>query len=256
MFIHTIMSIDVCTSIHTNSLSWVVILIAVSIVSYPDISAGFITFFGLLLFAYGMHRCSHDSKNIFTILHHYHHDNDNFFSHFSQILLELLLGMLVVPLHYLLGNSFINTWTGLLFTLFYSTVHNINYGLFRVNDVHYLHHKEIYTNIGPDICDIAFHTKNPKNTEVENTWHYIPNVIVISILILFIKHFSENDEMKQGLRYMFAGFSILCILIVSISSFYLNCIYTPTKKDVTEEIPKNKNKELEEDKTPAEKIIL
>ena len=167
-------NINIETSIKTNYLSWIFIVLSIMIVSYPYISGGFITFFVLLLFAYFVHKMSHDYRNVFTILHHYHHENNNFFSHFSQILLELSLGMLVIPFYYYLGNKYVDIWTGLFFILFYSTIHNINYGQLRVNDVHFLHHKDIYTNIGPDVCDIAFGTKSSKNKEVENTKHYIP----------------------------------------------------------------------------------
>ena len=82
-------NINVLTSLKTNYLSWIVILLSISIVSQPFIAAGFITFFSFLLFAYFVHRGSHDFRNVFTILHHYHHENNNFFSHFSQIILEL-----------------------------------------------------------------------------------------------------------------------------------------------------------------------
>jgi hypothetical protein len=222
-------NINVLTSIKTNYLSWIVILLSISIVSQPFIAAGFITFFSLLLFAYFVHRGSHDFRNVFTILHHYHHENDNFFSHFSQIILELSLGMLVVPFYYYLGNNYINIWTAILFTLFYSTVHNYNYGQLRVNDVHFLHHKEINTNIGPDVCDIAFNTKNKKNTEVENTNHYIPNIIIITILVLIVKHFVYNSDLKDISLNIFCVLMVVFALFISISSIYLYFTYDNNK---------------------------
>jgi len=218
-------NINVLTSLKTNYLSWIVILLSISIVSQPFIAAGFITFFSLLLFAYFIHRGSHDFINVFTILHHYHHENDNFFSHFSQIILELSLGLLVVPLYYYLGDNYINIWTAILFTLFYSTVHNYNYGQLKVNDVHFLHHKEINTNIGPDICDIAFYTKNPKNTEVENTNHYIPNIIIITVLVLFIKYLVSNGVIKNISINIFYIIMTIFALFISISSIYLYFTY-------------------------------
>jgi hypothetical protein len=229
-------NMNVLTSLKTNYLSWTVILLCISIVSQPFIAAGFITFFSLLLFAYFIHRFSHDARNVFTILHHYHHENNNFFSHFSQIILELSLGMLTVPLYYYLGNNYIDIWSAILFTLFYSTIHNYNYGQLRVNDVHFLHHKDIYTNIGPDICDIAFNTKNPKNTEVENTNHYIPNIIIITVLVLIIKYFISNSEIKNILPNIYNILFTVFMLFISISSIYLYFTYD-----------NNKNKEKKEE---------
>jgi hypothetical protein len=223
--------INVMTSIKTNYLSWIVIFICVIIVSQPSILAGFITFFTLMLFAYFVHRFSHHSKNVFTILHHYHHENNNFFSHFSQILLELSLGLTVLPYYYFLGSDYVDIWTTILFTLFYSTIHNYNYGQLRVNDVHFLHHTDIYTNIGPDICDIAFNTKNSKNTEVENTNHYIPNLILITAFVLLLKYLTTNSKIKDVLINLLSVFMVFSVLFVSTSSICLYSTYiTPTKK--------------------------
>ena len=219
-----VININVFESIKTNFLSWLFITIAIILVSYPLLKAGFITFFILLLLVYFAHKASHDYLNVFTILHHYHHDNDNFFSHFSQILVELSLGFLIVPLYYLsnkyLGNNYIDIWCALFFVLFYSTIHNINYGQFRVNKVHYLHHKSMYTNIGPDICDIAFGTKHPDSKEVENTNHYIPNVIIITMIILFIKYICD-DNVKNILLNTAYILIPLMLLFITISSIYL-----------------------------------
>jgi len=239
-------NINVITSIKTNYLSWIVIVLSVIIVSQPSIIAGFITFFTLMLFAYFVHRFSHHSKNVFTILHHYHHENNNFFSHFSQILLELSLGFTIMPYYYFLGSDYVDIWTTILFTLFYSTVHNYNYGQIRVNDVHFLHHKDIFTNIGPDICDIAFNTKNCKNTEVENTNHYIPNLILITVFILLLKHLSTDDKIKDVMIRLLIVFMVFSILVVSISSVYLYATY---KND------KNENDKNENDKNEEKESI-
>jgi hypothetical protein len=223
-------NIDINTSIKKNYLSWILIFISVIIVSYPLVSAGFITFFILLLLAYFLHRFSHNYKNVLTILHHYHHENTNFFSHFSQILLELSFIMLVIPFYNLFGdeNYFIDIWTAVLFILFYSTVHNYNYGQLRVNEVHYQHHTDIYTNIGPDICDVAFGTKHPDNKEVENTNHYIPNLIIITIFIAFTKYYLFSfDELKMVITTIFKTLLKISTLFIALSSIYLYYTYIP-----------------------------
>jgi len=217
--------INVIESIKTNYLSWIFIILSIIIVSYPSVNAGFITFLIFLFLSYFVHLLTHCDKNIFTILHHYHHDNNNFFSHFSQILLELSLSTVVFILYYFnniyLGNNYIDIWTGLLYLLFYSSVHNYNYSQLRVNDVHYLHHKNMYTNIGPDICDIAFGTKNLNNKEVENTNHYIPNIIISSIFILFVKYLCINKNVKDCLLNLFFIMMTIIIIFLLISSIYL-----------------------------------
>lgn len=217
--------INVIESIKTNYLSWIFIILSIIVVSYPSVNAGFITFLIFLFLSYFVHLFTHLDKNIFTILHHYHHDNNNFFSHFSQILLELSLSSVVFILYYFnniyLGNNYIDIWTGLSYLLFYSSVHNYNYSQLRVNDVHYLHHKNMYTNIGPDICDIAFGTKNPNNKEVENTNHYIPNIIISTIFILFVKYLCINKNIKDYLLNLFFIMMTIIILFLLISSIYL-----------------------------------
>lgn len=240
--------ITVMTSIKQNYLSWIVICISIMIISHPFTTAGFITFFSLLLLAYFVHKGSHYYRNIYTILHHYHHENNNFFSHFSQILLELSFITIILPLYYYLGDDYINIWAAISFILFYSTVHNFNYGQLRVNDVHYLHHKDIYTNIGPDICDIAFNTKHANNTEVENTNHYIPNVIVTTILVLLLKYLYSNETIKPILIQCFTWFISFCIVFISISSCYLYFTYNPPKNTPIEK--EEKEEKDEESKEP------
>jgi hypothetical protein len=216
---------NVMESIKTNYLSWIVIILSVMTVSYPSIGAGFITFFICLFSSYFVHSFSHNNKNILTIIHHYHHDNDNFFSHFSQILIELSLSSIIFLLNYLSEKYFkynyVDIWSGLAFVLFYSTVHNYNYGQLRINNVHYLHHVNMFTNIGPDICDVAFGTKNNINKEVENTNHYIPNLILSSIFILFIKYLCTNENIKFYLSNAFVIIMTLIISFLSASSIYL-----------------------------------
>ena len=192
--------ITVINSIKTNWMSWLCIIVAVVVISHQNIPLGILTFLLLMILAYLTHRSAHDYryvfgiKNIFTVLHHYHHEHHDFFSHFSQAQLELTFPIIFAPLYYLYGTIFVDPWIVFLFVLFYSSVHNINYAIFRVNNVHNLHHKHIHTNIGPDICDILFNSKNSRNTEVENTNHYIPNIIIGTIIVLAVKYLYENNQ--------------------------------------------------------------
>ena len=82
------------------------------------------------------------------------------------------------------------------------------------------------TNIGPDICDVVFNTKNLNNTHVENTNHYIPNVIIITFIIVLIKYlFETNNTIKDLLLLILKIFLLLAVIILNVSSIYLAIYY-------------------------------
>jgi hypothetical protein len=212
---------NVIQSVKENYLSWIFIFTAVTIMSYPTVYNGITTFFLMALFAYLVHYGSHKYRNIFTIAHHYHHENSNFLSHFIQIILECSIILVFAPLYFIYGKIFFNEWVVLFFLLFYSSIHNINYSILRVNDVHYLHHQFILTNVGPDIFDIMFYTKNEKDTSPENTNHYIPNIIIGTIIILFLQYLYKNDKNKHIMSCLLKTFLSFCFTIVTIFSIYI-----------------------------------
>ena len=223
-------SLTVYRSIVVNWKSWVCIFLAVYLLSYPNHWLGIATFFALTLMAYGVHAGSHYYRNIFTILHHYHHENSNWVSHFSQMLMELSFPVVFYPCYYFYSTIFVEPWIVLFFTLVYTTVHNVNYGFFRVNDVHRLHHANILTNIGPDICDILFGTKHPENTTVENTDHQIPNLCIMMLVVLCVKYiYSLNHLLQWIMRGIMHGFLVSAFLCVVLMSIYLMVYYK--KKD-------------------------
>ena len=220
-------NITVINSIKTNWMSWLCIIIAIVVISHKNIPLGVFTFLLLMVFAYLTHRSAHDykyifgSKNILTVIHHYHHEHNDFFSHFSQAQLELTFPIIFTPLYYLYRNIFVDPWIVFLFVIFYSSVHNINYAIFRVNNVHSLHHKHIHTNIGPDICDVFFNSKNHKNTEVENTNHYIPNIIIGTILVLTVKYFYETNQFVN----QYLPFTVITGLCISFAFLIIYSVY-------------------------------
>jgi hypothetical protein len=170
-------------SVKMNWTMWLAYTIALLLVARDDIVLGVGTFFALVGGAYFVHRFSHLEKNFFTILHHYHHENNNWFAYVSQLMMELLFGVVVAPTSY--AGYGMNPYVVLLFVLVYSSVHNVNYGLLKVNAVHSRHHENIHQNIGPDVCDILFQTKHG---EPEDTSHYVPNIIAATTVVLLIKH--------------------------------------------------------------------
>ena len=217
-------------SITENCLSWILLFIAMYILS-SNFVKGIITFFFIFFAAYFGHVEFHKKNNIFTILHQYHHNNDNFFSHFIHYVIELGFPCVFLPLYYYYDTIFLDEWTLMFSTIFYSTIHNINYGYFRVNDVHSLHHEFPFTNVGPDLCDIMFNTKNKLNTTVENTNHYIPNIIIITILLLFLKRLYSNVLYQNILKKSLIGFLISCAIITVTSSLYLYFICDDKNKN-------------------------
>jgi len=206
-------------NIKKNYISWIIIFSCIFIISHSNLFLGYFTFFLLMFIAYFFHYSAHKYKNILSKIHEYHHDNNNYFSYISQIILELSIGLLFLPFIYLNWIWF-DPWIVVLVTLFYSTLHNINYGLLHVNNIHYNHHKNVYTNLGPDICDIIFSTKNKTDEDIENTNHYIPNIVIITFVILFLKYICNNDEIQQNLLFfitIIAGFFFIFIIITSIT---------------------------------------
>ena len=168
-----------------------------------------------------MYLINHNIKNILTIIHHYHHENNDFLSHFSQILLEMTAVGIFLPFYYIFGTILLNPWVLIFFILFYSSVHNINYSLLRVNKVHKLHHEFTNTNIGPDICDIIFGTKHSSEVKVENTDHYIPNIIITTLLILILQYFWKKEDNKKYMLFTLTLFIISSFIFLIGTSIYL-----------------------------------
>lgn len=73
----------------------------------------------------------------------------------------------------------------LLWGLMYATTHNINY-LYLRPSTHRDHHLHPSTNFGIDLTDILFNTKYNWN-DIENYNHISINLIIITILIIYLK---------------------------------------------------------------------
>ena len=204
-----------------NIISWLLIGLTVSIISYPNILLGITTFFFFMFIAYFYHVVTHVHKNIFSIVHHYHHENDNLFSHFIQVVLELSIPYPFVMFSCLFDISIFNPWIILYFMLFYCSVHNINYSIFKVNGVHRLHHKEVNVNFGPDVCDVLFGTKHSSEDCVENTKHYIPNIIIITGIVLILQYLCKTEWVKDALVLGVINILSLGIILLFVSSIIL-----------------------------------
>ena len=110
-------NIKVINNLKENAPSWLLILSTISIISYPNIFLGVFTFVTFIFIAYFYHVAAHVHNNIFSIVHHYHHENDNLFSHFIQIVLELSIPYPFVMVSYFFGISIFDPWIIIYFML-------------------------------------------------------------------------------------------------------------------------------------------
>ena len=217
-------------SLLLNYKSWFFLVIALILISLKDLTGcamnlgkGFATFGILFVASHVLHYWAHFKRAYpQNIVHLYHHEHNNFFSHFLQIIVEFVSAMSYMWLKYNVSYmSFFNEWIIIFYYLFYTTIHNINYSILHVNNVHELHHKFRIKNMGPDICDIMFGTKYNVEDGIENTDHYIPNIIICLIITMLLKSFWDGRENKApyeiALKYIFGG----CIGLLTLSTMYL-----------------------------------
>lgn len=213
-------------SIFLNYKSWVFLLLSLTIID-KNTTSSFITFILMIFVGHIAHYCNHvDSSYPFNIVHLYHHSHNNMFSHWIQILLEFNSLLFVVFLKYLVifqyGINilpFINDWVIVFFYIFYTTVHNINYSIFHVNHIHELHHKSYLCNIGPDIADVILGTKLNPDTDLENTDHYIFNITLSTILVLFFKVVFNKLPIFNYLFFVIYLIGLITLIFFTINLF-------------------------------------
>jgi len=210
-----------------NIKGWTFFFVCIFLISKGNFLRGLTTFGVILLLVYWVHWESHATRNWFSISHHYHHDNNNWFSHVIQIILELQFGLLMPIINEFLFDNIFDKWVIIMLYLFYTSVHNINYSIFHVNRTHELHHKDIFTNIGPDICDISFGTKNETNMHdegyIEDTDHYIANIIISTIIVLILKKLYKyplNKLLMNSVSYMTI---VVTSIIIAVTNTCLMC---------------------------------
>jgi hypothetical protein len=194
----------------------------------------------LVSLQYFHHLSHYDIFYPISCSHLYHHNHNNFFSHFIQVIIEYVMILSPLIFKYILQYFFnyeipiFNTYHIIFIYFFYTTVHNINYSVFHVNDVHEYHHKEPLKNAGPDICDILFDTKKEVDTKIENTDHYIPNIIGSFILILLLKYIysTSNNKIVLFNSYIISMILLFVILVISSIFIFINDIDKLYKKNI------------------------
>jgi len=205
--------VNVINAVKENYKSFLCFAIAIYLISYENFLWGISSFIIISFLCYYSHYLFHTRTNIFTIIHNYHHDNDNILSYYLQILYEISCGGILLFLHYFFNINIVNYWIGLFCVLTYASVHNYNYSILKINNVHKLHHKYIKINYGPDLLDIIFKTKHPSESKVENTDHYINNIILFTLVVLVIKKYINIDILIILFEILFLFLFIISIML-------------------------------------------
>ena len=195
-------------SLIINYKSWIALLISSYLVCDYNLFTGIYNYIIGMLYIYFGHIFYHSPLSTFYYyIHTYHHDHTDNNSILFEVVMEFVGTMMPIVVIYLLYKCErlilgFNPYVYLFFALFYSTVHIFNYTLLRYNNTHMEHHININGNYFPDICDLLFNTKhNP--SDVENTDHWIPNIIAVTLFVLFAKNCYRKYKNKEFLKLLF-----------------------------------------------------
>jgi hypothetical protein len=212
-------------SIILNYKSWVVLMISVIIISSKNIGNGILTFFFMLFASHLFHYACHLALYTNSV-HLYHHKHNNYLSHISQLILEFCSILFFMFSKRVFSLTFINEWIVLFYYIFYTTVHNVNYSVFHINNVHENHHKLLLLNLGPDICDIIFQTKFDLPESIELTDHYLSNIFfgLISVLVGKIIWNSATNSEKNGITNIFVLLYSFIAFLLTILTIYFNFV--------------------------------
>jgi len=212
-------------SLFMNIKSWFLLLASIFIISYNDLLNGLLTFFFMLFASHLFHYSCHLALYTNSV-HIYHHKHHNYLSHISQMILEFCSILFFFFSKHIYSWLFLNEWVIIFYYLFYTTVHNINYSIFHVNNVHENHHKLLTLNLGPDICDILFQTKFDLEESLENTDHYTWNIFFSLIFIFISKIIWTNATCfeKNIITNVFVFIYTLMATILAILTIYFNFI--------------------------------
>lgn len=235
---------DIIYSLKLNYKSWIFFLIIIYLLSSKNYMNGvFNIIINFLIIYYGHYLLHVDLKkysflNFFKIIHEHHHKKHGWFIFFTEILLEFfsitfisftkIFIQSICNIHFfdtILNN--INIPLNIFAFLLYTSIHYINYSYLHLTDAHELHHIDNLKNIFPDFFDILFDTKynhdykNKDQSYIENTDHYIPNIIISTIIIYSFLYFYNNCNYKKIFNYIFFFTYIYVFIILSISTIRL-----------------------------------
>jgi len=233
--------VNILTSILINYKSWILLGFGLYLIGSFHL-AGIITFLIGMISSHWIHYWHHFEYSYpHNIVHDYHHRYNLPFNHIIQLLLEFvsIVGIVFakefwIPIFPFL--SYLDEWMVIFYYLFYTTIHNVNYTIFHVNRVHETHHRVFIKNMGPDICDIVFGTKYCPEEGLENTDHYIPNIIGCTLSVLLLKFIwgKSSELVKQWLVILsqFAFYGAVLFLICTSIVLYMRDIDQAFERDV------------------------
>jgi len=222
-------------SLTMNYKSWILVLLSLLLISKQTkkrFSISLVTFFISIVAAHYVHKNVHNkieegqNRPNLNVLHLYHHEHDNLLSHVIQILVEFLSGVYFIVIKHIANLfsipvfNFIDNWVVLFTYIFYTIVHNINYGFFKVNEVHKNHHIHMTKNMGPDICDILFDTKYEDTPEQHD--HYIPTILFSYFCVGFLRAIWRSlGYFRSPVIVFLHSIFILSIIFLCICIFYI-----------------------------------
>lgn len=229
---------NIYRSLKLNYKSWIALLISSIFLSWPNINYGLLEYVINTFILYYGHVVSHWKLFYpFNYGHIYHHENVNFISSTIQILIEVFAVMTIyILIIVIFGKKSLNPYAILMFSIFYTTIHNINYSILHVNKIHEKHHEDIKYNYGPDIVDIIMDTKYDPENDLENTDHYIPNIVISTLIAIVARNYiSSLDELNQEKTLVFLGYTYLLIFLI-LFFLTLGCFYKNYKKLINDKL--------------------
>ena len=160
-----------------------------------------VTYFGISVFSYAVHRLMHRYDDTFLGKIHAIHHNPKYKDHIITEIIEVLVnltiigGLLWIPIIMVLENyvglQLANHYVILAWAIIFTTYHLINYHVLS-HTVHAQHHTERgVNNYGPELYDIICNTK-AENSEIEDMNNVIVNIIVTLSLVLYLKNTSYD----------------------------------------------------------------
>lgn len=205
-------------SIILNYKVWFLFFVCSTILCDGSIFLGIVTFLYTYLVCYIGHYLMHVDFcycHVYSLCHCNHHVNSEWAGFIVNCMTEYITLTNNIVFKFILNQFeivnlfFINPWIIFFLYLIYTTVHNINYSMFKVNQYHVIHHADPITNIGPDFYDLLFETKNVKTEDNEQIDHFIPNVIFAFILVLLVKKLYKNYPETMNILFAasWIGFS-------------------------------------------------
>ena len=204
-----------------NYKSWLAFIISIYTIRRHNFLIVVINLIILLMYSHIAHYIWHLNYIYpINIIHTNHHSNDNTYSEVAEIIMEIMLFIYLIAIKHLFNFDimyYLDEWVVLLVCLYYITVHNINYSILRVNNTHRIHHDILNMNMGPDICDLIFNTKYKPELGVENTDHYIPNIIFSTIIIkIWQLIFNKNKRIYNSIFKVLVMLATFFLYIVSV----------------------------------------